>query len=63
MKVSTQDAIAELKREMQMRTKLYPGWITKGTLKKEVADLQILRLQKAIDTLEGLSGNQSNLFE
>lgn len=46
--------IAELKRERQMRARVYPTLIAKGTLKQKNADYQNVAMDAAISTLERL---------
>lgn len=60
MKVdSTQlkESITEVERELQMRQKLYPTWIGKGSLNKVTAERQIRRLNYALELLRALQGD------
>lgn len=43
--------LAELDRELARRRRLYPGWITKGTLHQDKADRQIAMLEAARETV------------
>ncbi len=65
-KVTMQDAIKEIRREIQMRERLYPGWITSGKLSKAVAERQLARMKFALEVLEGKQketpGRQTELF-
>ena len=45
--VTLGDMIREAKRELQTRRKVYPGWISKGTIERRTADHRI-RVQAAI---------------
>lgn len=47
------DALSELKRELNQRRKLYPGWIAKGTLEKAEAQRRMERMKRAIRAIEG----------
>ena len=53
MKVTLQDAIKEVRREIQVRKRLYPGWISSGKLNKAVAECQLARMEFALEMLEG----------
>lgn len=52
--ISLADQIKEVKRELAMRERLYPGWIAKGTLKQADADRQLERMRAALATLHEL---------
>jgi hypothetical protein len=45
-------AAAELRREMAMRERLYPRWISAGTLERATGDRQLSRLRDAISVLD-----------
>jgi hypothetical protein len=45
------DQIAELRRELALRQRVYPQWIAKGSMKQEAADRSMARMQAAHDTL------------
>ena len=49
--IPIEEQIAELDRELKLREKVYPRWITAGKLSKENADQQIARLTAARETL------------
>lgn len=51
------ESIAEVERELQMRQKLYPQWIGKGSLNKITAERQIRRLNYALEILRALQGD------
>ena len=67
MKVTLQDAIKEVQREIRMRERLYPGWITSGKLSKAAAERQLARMKYALELLEGKqevpAARQPKLFE
>ena len=46
--------IAEVRRELQMRYKVYPRWIDAGRLTREAGAQQITRLEAVLETLETL---------
>ncbi len=58
MKVTLQDAIKEIRREILMRERLYPGWITSGKLSKAAAERQLARMKYTLELLEGKQGEQ-----
>ena len=66
-KVTLQDAIKEVRREVKMRECLYPGWIASGKLNKAAAERQLARMKYALELLEGkpenLAGQQQELFK
>jgi hypothetical protein len=49
---TTHEIATELRRELAMRERLYPGWITKGTMKPGQAARQIALLKAAIAKIE-----------
>lgn len=51
------ESIAEVERELQMRQKLYPQWIGKGTLNRATAERQIRRLNYVLEILRALQGD------
>ena len=66
-KVTLQDAIKELQREVQMRERLYPGWVIAGKLSKAAAERQLSRMKYALELLEAKQKEpprqQPKLFE
>lgn len=50
--------IAEIHREIEMRTRHYPNFIRRGILTRENADRQMLALRAVLVTLEGVSGER-----
>jgi len=57
-----EDALMELRREVKMRMRVYPNWISSGRITKEAAERQNARLQKAIDLLQGLRPKTIDIF-
>jgi hypothetical protein len=45
------EQIAELKRELAMRLRLYPQWVESGRMAQVTADRQLARLVAAVQTL------------
>lgn len=52
--VSLDRQIAEVRRELAMRQRLYPNWIARGTLKQRTADEQLHLLTAVLQTLMDL---------
>jgi hypothetical protein len=50
--ITTRDMLAELRRELAMRERLYPGWIAKGTMKRETAERQVAVLRAVTQRIE-----------
>lgn len=44
--------LAELKRELQMRQKVYPGWVRQGRMTKEQKDHRVACLIAVIEDFE-----------
>ncbi len=53
--------IAELKRELATRQKLYPDWVATGRLDKKTATYRVAVLKDTIQRLEELAGVQTHL--
>ena len=53
--VTLMEMIAELERELALRTSVYPRWVAAGKLKKDKADRQIAVLRRAYITLQQLN--------
>lgn len=49
---TTLDMIGELRRELALRERLYPAWVSKGTLQPAKAARQIALVKAAIARLE-----------
>lgn len=50
--VSIDDMIAEIKRELTVRSKVYPSLTSQGKLKPATAELQVRRLEAALALIE-----------
>jgi hypothetical protein len=50
--VTIDEQIAEVRRELAMRNKVYPKWIEAGSMKKSKADFQILAMEAVLISLQ-----------
>jgi hypothetical protein len=48
------DQVACVKREIEMRERVYPRWIGKRHMTQEKADLELAAMRAVLATLEGL---------
>lgn len=66
MKITRDDAIKELERELKMRERVYPRFVQSGKLHRDTAERQYRRLQAAINFLKedtpSPTSNQKRLF-
>ncbi len=63
--ITIDEQIAEVKREIAMRNKVYPKWIEAGSLQKPKADFQILAMEAVLISLNELAKKtapQAGLF-
>ena len=63
--ITIDEQIAEVKREIAMRNKVYPKWIEAGSLPKPKADFQILVMQAVLISLQEIAKEkapQAGLF-
>lgn len=63
--ITIDEQIAEVKREIAMRNKVYPKWIEAGSMKKSKADFQILAMEAVLISLQTIAKEtapQTNLF-
>ncbi len=63
--VTIDEQIAEVKREIAMRNKVYPKWIESGSLSKSKADFQILVMEAVLISLQAIAREkapQAGLF-
>lgn len=51
MTVTLDDEIAELKRELHIRRRKYPQWVTSGQMTQDTADLQMARMEATLNRL------------
>lgn len=59
MEPTLDEQLAELDREIVMRQRMYPRWISAGTLNQPQADRQMQRLQAARETVRKARQDQS----
>ena len=52
MKITIQQVLTELEREINMRKRLYPGWIQKGKISEPIATKRIACLTYAKELLQ-----------
>ena len=57
MTPTLEEQIAELRREIGLRERVYPGWIAAKKMKADQAERSMARIKAALETLEGLSGD------
>lgn len=50
--VSLDEQISEVQREIALRKRVYPRWVSEGKIQKEQADLQILTMEAVSWTLK-----------
>lgn len=63
--ISVTDQLAEAKRELALRRRVYPRWIAQETLPEHVARQQLAAMAAIVTTLEGLLASthaQGDLF-
>jgi len=63
--ITIDEQIAEVKRELAMRNKVYPKWIEAGSMQKSKADFQILAMEAVLISLQDLAKKtapQAGLF-
>ena len=63
--ITIDEQIAEVKREIAMRKKVYPKWIEAGSMQKTKADFQILVMEAVLISLQEIAKQkapQAGLF-
>ena len=63
--ITIDEQIAEVKREIAMRQKVYPKWVESGSLQKPKADFQILVMEAVLIPLQAVAREkapQAGLF-
>lgn len=53
--ITIDEQIAEVKREIVMRKKVYPKWIEAGSMQKSKADFQILAMEAVLISLQEIA--------
>lgn len=59
MSISLADQIACVEREIKMRERVYPNWVTRGTMTDANARKELARMQSVLETLQKLDGIES----
>lgn len=54
MTVSIENQILCVKREIMMRKRAYPRWVSDGRMTQEGADKELAAMQAVLETLNGL---------
>lgn len=53
--VTLDEQIAEVRRELELRKRVYPAWVERGKMTQEAADTHMRRMEVALETLETLN--------
>jgi hypothetical protein len=53
--ITIDEQIAEVKREIAMRNKVYPKWVEAGSMQKSKADFQILVMEAVLISLQEIA--------
>jgi hypothetical protein len=61
MTISLNQQIDEVKRELKMRSEVYPHMVKSGKLRQSVADYQVERMRAVQKTLEWLQRNEEKV--
>lgn len=61
MTVSITDQLASARRELKMRRRVYPNWVSTGRLRQDTADHEIACMDAIVRTLEGLAPKEPDL--
>lgn len=61
MKISLDQQIAEIDRELRMRDEVYPGLVARRKLRQAEADLHVARLRAVRDTLAWVRENEDTI--
>lgn len=62
-RMTREQVLNELRREISMRERLYPNWVRTGKLKKGTADLRLNALKEALRIIEADTTKQGSLFD
>jgi hypothetical protein len=57
--VTLDEQIAEVQRELAVRKRVYPNFVSSKRLTQDRADLQMERLQAALETLQKCQGSDA----
>ena len=53
--ITIDEQIAEVRRELAMRNKVYPKWIEAGSMQKSKADFQLLVMEAVLISLQTIA--------
>lgn len=62
-KTQLSDQIACVEREIAMRGRVYPGWVGKGKMKQQDADIEMALMEAVKATLTWLRDNENDVRE
>jgi hypothetical protein len=62
MIVNLEEQIAEVRRELALRERVYPRWVAAGQLTKQTADRRLTVMRAVLRTLLDASGERGDLF-
>ena len=63
--ITVADVIDEIKREIKVRERVYPGWVKSGKIRQSCADYRCLCLKAALvwlEEIERTTAEQRSLF-
>lgn len=61
--ISLDQQISEVRRELALRSAVYPGLIAKKKMRQGEADLHVARMAAVLKTLEWLAVNETEIKE
>lgn len=53
-RIAIADQIRCVERELKMRRRAYPRWVTQGRMSQDMADAEIAAMEAVLATLQGL---------
>lgn len=60
-KISLNQQIEEVERELAMRARVYPGLVSRSKLSQSIADYHVARMRAVKATLEWLRDNETEI--
>ena len=61
MKISIAQQIEEVDRELALRKRVYPVEVSRGRMRKSIADYHVARLEAVRNTLAWLQANEAKI--
>lgn len=61
--ITIQDQILCVQREIDMRRRVYPGWVQNGKMKAEKADAEVERMEAVLRTLKWVAKQEDQQME